>query len=115
MTVLTGQDEAMGRGDLSTPAELGERVLLEVEEALGPGVELEPAGPGGGGLVVRRTRRGAVWLGVDRAVLVDSDDGRGRAVAVLVAVPASTFSGCRIEGHLWGGFRGRGGSVLVAT
>jgi hypothetical protein len=93
----------------------GDRVLLEVEEALGPGVELEPVGPRGGGLVVRRARRGGVWMGVDRAVLSASDDGRGRQLPVLVALPGSTFAGCRIEGHLIGGFQWEGEMVLVAT
>lgn len=93
----------------------GERVILEVEEALGPGVELEPVGPRGGGLVVRRARRGGVWMGVDRAVLDASDDGRGRQLPVLVALPGSTFAGCRIEGHLVGGFRWGGETVLVAA
>ena len=93
----------------------GERVLVEVEEAAGPGVELEPVGPRGGGLVVRRARRGGLWLGFDRAVVIDSDDGRGRALRVLVAVPGSTFAGCHIEARLWGALQAGQQTLLVAT
>jgi hypothetical protein len=88
-------------------------VLVEVEEALGPGLDygrdLEH-----GGIVVRGARGGGLWLGADRGFLVDSDDGHGREVPVLVALPASSFVGARIDAELVGGFSGGAGLVLVA-
>ena len=66
-------------------------VLVEVEEALGPGLDyardLER-----GGILVSGTRGGGLWLGADRGFLVDSDDGHGRAVPVLVVLPAAAAS-----------------------
>jgi hypothetical protein len=85
--------------------------LVEVEQALGPGVDFERDGHGQ--LLGRRARSGRLWFGFDRAALVDSDDGLGRRVAVLVAVPASTFAGCRLEIELTGAWQTRSGSVLV--
>lgn len=84
---------------------------MEVEQALGPGVDFERDGHGQ--LVGRQARPGRLWLGFDRTALVDSDDGLGRRVAVLVAVPASTFAGCRLEIELAGGWQTRSGSILV--
>lgn len=88
-------------------------VDLDVEEAMGPGLDLE-RGPDGRGLVARRARQHGVWLGVDRAGLIESDDGRGRRQGVLVALPSSSFVGCRIEAELVGGFDERPAPVLVA-
>jgi hypothetical protein len=89
------------------------RVLIEIDEPMGPGVDFEP-NVDGIGSTARRARLRGPWLGLDRGHLVDADDGSGREVPVLVAVPASTFAGCRIEGDLVGGLAVPGGSVLVA-
>ena len=90
----------------------GSRVLVEVEQALGPGVEFEREAYGG--LVGRRARRGGPWLGFDRAAVVDSDDGSGRRLPVVVALPASTYAGCRLEVELAGAWRTSTGTILVA-
>jgi hypothetical protein len=87
-------------------------VVVDVEEAPGPGVDFEV--DAGVGLVGRRSRRGAAWLGFDRAALVDSDDGQGRGVPVLVALPASTFRGARLQVELRGGWHTERGVVLLA-
>ena len=78
--------------------------LAEVEEALGPGLDYghDPER----GLHVRSARGGSLWLGVDRAFLVDSDDGRGRRLPLLVALPASSSPGARVEVELVGAFEG---------
>lgn len=89
------------------------RVVVEVDEPMGPGVEFE-VNVGGIGSTARRARVRGPWLGLDRGHLVDTDDGMGRAVPVLVALPASTFVGCRIEGELMGGLAAPGHTVLVA-
>ena len=89
------------------------RILIEVVEALGPGLELEPD-QRPGGLVAARARAGGLWLGFDRGALVDSDDGSGRSVPVLIAVPGSTWPGCRIDAELIGALAAGGRTVLVA-
>jgi hypothetical protein len=86
-------------------------VRVEVEQAPGPGIDFEH--DRGIGLVGRRARPGGLWLGFDRAALVDSDDGRGRRVPVLVASPASTFSGARLEVELSGCWSAASGPILV--
>jgi len=96
-----------------TAAHSRHAVLVEVEEALGPGLDYE-RDPERGGIVVRGARGGGVWLGVDRGFLVDGDDGHGRAVPVLVALPASSFAGARIDAELLGGYSDASGLVLVA-
>ena len=85
---------------------------VEVEQALGPGIdyEVDPRA----GLVGRRVRPAGPWLGFDRAALVDSDDGSGRRVPVIVAVPGSTFIGARLETELVGGWRVHNRVILVA-
>ena len=88
-------------------------VIVEIERALGPGVDFERER--GNGLVGRRARPGGAWLGFDRGALVDSDDGTGRRVAVLVALPASTFAGARLEVDLVGGWMTTDAVVLLAT
>jgi hypothetical protein len=96
---------------MSRPA--GPTVLVQVEEALGPGLDYRED-LDRGGVAISGSRRGALWLGVDRAFLVDSDDGRGRALPVLVALPSSSFVGARIDAELAGGYAESSGSVLVA-
>jgi hypothetical protein len=86
-------------------------LVAEVEEALGPGVDFEREP--GAGLIARTARPARLWLGFDRAALVDSDDGHGRRIPVLVAVPASTFAGARIVVELTGGVRSAHGPILV--
>jgi hypothetical protein len=88
-------------------------ILVEVEEALGPGLEYD-RDLERGGIVLKGARGGGLWLGADRAFLVDSDDGHGRAVPVLVALSASSFVGARIDAELVGGFSDASGLVLVA-
>jgi hypothetical protein len=45
--------------------------------------------------------------------LLDTDDGHGRRLPILVAVPASTFTGARLSVELAGGWRERGRTVLL--
>jgi hypothetical protein len=95
------------------PVHAPARLLVEVVEPLGPGLELERDGRAGG-LVATRARTGGFWLGLDRGALVDSDDGSGRSLPVLVAVPGSTWPGCRIDAELVGALAAGGRIVLVA-
>lgn len=90
------------------------RVVVEIEEALGPGLDLE-LNPTSGRPIARRARVGGLWLGLDRGALAESDDGHGRAIPVVVALPAASFPGCRIEAELVGGYRSASGAVLVAA
>jgi len=74
-------------------------VELAVDQALGPGVEVEvDAG------IARAVepRAGGLWLGLDRAHLVDSDAGDGTELPAVVALPGSTFTGCRLTAELSG-------------
>jgi hypothetical protein len=89
------------------------RVLVEIDEPMGPGVEFD-VNVDGIGSTARRARLRGPWLGLDRGHLVEADDGSGREVPVLIALPASTFVGCRIEGELVGGLAAPAGTVLVA-
>jgi hypothetical protein len=65
------------------------------------------------GLVGRRARRLVPWPGLDRAALLETDDGLGRRLPILVAVPASTFAGARLAVELVGGWRDRGRTTLL--
>lgn len=96
----------------SAPFE-GRRILVEVERASGPGpvVEFDDRGHP----VVRRFRTGGLWLGFDHGVVLETDDGRGRNLAALVALPASTFPGCRIEAELVGALAATDRVVLLAA
>jgi hypothetical protein len=87
------------------------RVIVEIEEALGPGVEFEAVA--GSGLVGRHGRSGSAWLGFDRGGIVDSDDGSGRLLPIVVGLPASTFRGARLEVEVTGGWRTADGVVLL--
>jgi len=89
------------------------RLLVEVVEPLGPGLELE-RDLRTGGLVATQARAGGLWLGLDRGALVDSDDGSGRSLPVLVAVPGSTWPGCRIDAAIVGALKSGGRTILVA-
>jgi len=89
-------------------------VIAEVEEPAGPGLDVE-IDPATRRPTAVRVRNAGLWLGVDRAALVDSDDAHGRSVPVLVALPASTFAGCRVRAVLVGAFEGAGPAVLVAA
>jgi hypothetical protein len=86
-------------------------VLAEVEQALGPGVEFEHDPRVG--LVGRRARTLTAWPGLDRAAVIDSDDGLGRRLPILVAAPSSTFNGARLAVELAGGWRERGRTTLL--
>ncbi len=96
---------------MSAPLDPG-RGLVEVVEALGPGLEFD-ADPATRGLVARRARHRSPWLGLDRASLVGSDDGTGRGIRALVAVPVSTYAGCRIEVEWIGAVFDERGPILV--
>ena len=89
-------------------------ITVEVEDALGPGLEIE-VDAASHRPTARRYRPGGVWLGFDRATLVASDDGAGTALAVLVALPISSFRGCRMEVELVAALEDRGRVVLVAA
>jgi hypothetical protein len=97
--------------DARRPMRAPMMLVAEVEEALGPGVDFER--DPGAGLIARRARRARLWLGFDRAALVESDDGLGRRIPLLVALPASTFPGARVAVELTGGFRSARGLILV--
>ena len=102
------------RGDgLAAPGAGRSTVLVEVEQPLGPGLDFERDAHGQ--LIARRARAGGPWFGVDRAALVESDDGSGRALPVLVAVPVSTHAGARIEAVLVGGWQDGARATLVAA
>ena len=96
---------------MSVPLDPG-RGMVEVVEALGPGLEFDQD-PATHERVARRARNRGPWLGLDRAAVVDSDDGSGRGIRVLVAVPVSTFAGCRIEVAWTGAVRDDRGPILV--
>ena len=102
-----------GQTDTGGPGTGGRTVLVEVEQPLGPGLDFERDAHGQ--LVARRARAGGPWFGLDRAALAESDDGTGRAVPVLVAVPVSTHVGARIEASLVGGWREVARATLVAA
>jgi len=87
------------------------RVIAEVEEALGPGVEFDP--DDGHGVLGQRARTGHGWLGFDRAAVSESDDGSGRRLPLLVGLPASTFMGARLSVELVGGWRSVGRTLLI--
>lgn len=87
-------------------------VTVEVEQALGPGIDFERGR--NQDLVGIRARASAGWLGFDRAALTNSDDGHGRSVPVLVALPASTFAGARLEVEVVGGWLLPTSLILVA-
>lgn len=90
----------------------GRRIVVEVERAPGPGpvVELDERRQP----IVRRFRTGGLWLGFDHGSIPETDDGRGRTLAALVALPASTFPGCQIEAELTGALVAGEQVVLLA-
>lgn len=87
-------------------------IRVEVEEALGPGVDFE-ARDGDRAFIGRQARAGTRWTGFDRAAVEESDDGQGRRLPIVVAVPASTFVGARLEIDLLGGWQIRMSTILV--
>jgi hypothetical protein len=86
-------------------------LLLEVEKAPGPGIDFEHVDRE---LIGMRARAGGIWLGFDRAAVVETDDGSGSRLAAVVAVPVSTFAGCRLRARVAGAWREEGRLVLVA-
>jgi hypothetical protein len=101
----------MAAAAMTAPLERG-RGLVEVVDALGPGLEFDQD-PLSRERVARRARARGPWLGLDRAVVVESDDGSGRGVRALVGVPVSTFAGCRIEVGWTGAVCDDRGPILV--
>lgn len=87
------------------------RELVEVTEPLGPGLDVEIGAEGSP--VVVRARPGVAFPGFDRGFLVDSDDGSGRSVRAVVALPASSHRGCRIAVRWQGVVRDDRGPILV--
>ncbi len=87
------------------------RELVEVTEPLGPGLDVEVGAEGSP--VVVRARPGPAFPGFDRGFLVDSDDGSGRSVRAVVALPASSHRGCRIAVRWQGVVRDDQGPILV--
>ena len=98
---------------MTSPAQGTRPEIVEVTEPLGPGLDFG-IDASGRPLVATHARTRLAWLGLDRAEVVESDDGSGRAVRVLVAVPTSTFCGCRIQVQWTGGIVDRHGPILVA-
>lgn len=90
---------------------MSDRELVEVSEPLGPGLDVEP---GDGGVpVVVRARAAGPYLGLDRGFVVDSDDGTGRAVRALVALPSSSWRGCRVRVRWDGVVHDARGVILI--
>lgn len=87
------------------------RELVEVTEPLGPGFDVEHRGDGAP--VVVRARADGVFPGLDRGFVVDSDDGTGRSLRALVALPASSWRGCRVEVRWQGVARDARGAILL--
>ena len=85
-------------------------VELAIDEALGPGLDVVVAAD-----VPRVTsaRPGGLWLGLDRAYLVDSDAGDGTELAAVVALPRSSFPGCHVAAELAGALVETDRTVLV--
>ncbi len=106
---MTADAATLGPDSGHAPA----RLRIEVVEALGPGLELAHD-QRTGGLVAARARSGGLWLGFDRGALVDSDDGSGRSVPVIVAVPGSTWPGCQVDAEIVGALAAGGRTILVA-
>jgi hypothetical protein len=77
------------------------RLIIEIDEPMGPGVEFD-ANVDGIGSTARRARVRGPWLGLDRGHLVDTDDGSGRAVPALIALAASGDEARRIVAGLDG-------------
>ncbi len=87
------------------------RELVEVTEPLGPGLVVETVA--GDAPLVVRARSAWSYPGLDRGFVVDSDDGTGRAVRALVALPASSWRGCHVDVRWEGLVRDARGAVLV--
>jgi hypothetical protein len=86
--------------------------IVVVTDPLGPGLDFT-IDRAGRPLVASRARSRMAWLGLDRAEVIESDDGSGRAVRALVGVPVSTFAGCRVQVTWTGGVEDTGGPILV--
>lgn len=98
-----------GRRSSATPT-IHAAVTLEVEEALGSGLDVVVEHG-----VARATnaRRGSLWLGLDRAHVIETDAGDGASLAAVVALPASSFPGCRIRAEVVGALKDGHRSVLA--
>lgn len=92
----------------------GRPIPIDVEDALGPGVDIE-FDLTSGRPVARRARNRGPWLGLDRGSVVDTDDGHGRRLPALIGLPASTFAGCRIEARVCGALSRAGGPPIIVT
>jgi hypothetical protein len=98
---------------MTSPAPGTRPEIIEVTEPLGPGLDFG-VDAAGRPVVATHARSRLAWLGLDRAEVVESDDGSGRGIRVLVGVPVSTFAGCRIQVQWTGGVVDRHGPILVA-
>ncbi len=84
---------------------------IVIDEALGPGLDVEVRG---GAPTIAGARGGGPWLGLDRGHLAESDAGDGTELPAVVALPASSFAGCRVPSELAGALVDGSRSVLVA-
>ena len=87
------------------------RVDLIVDEALGRGLDLAVHD---GAITIVAERPGGAWLGLDRGHLDESDAGDGTELAAIVALPTSSFAGCRVSAELAGALVAGPRAVLVA-
>jgi len=90
----------------------GGLLTVEIEEPLGPGVDVE-FDLAAGRALARRARLRGPWLGLDRGSVVDTDDGHGRRLPALVGLPASTFAGCRVETQVCGALENESGPPII--
>ena len=65
-----------------------------VDEALGPGLDIVVRD---GAPAIAGVRAGTAWLGLDRGHLEESDAGDGTELPALIALPVSSFAGCRVS------------------
>lgn len=91
------------------------RAWFRIEEAAGPGLDLTLQ-HGRFGPVIIGARPGGSFLGLDRAVVADTDTGDGTLLAAVVALPTSSSAGCWLEAEVCGALLGQAGqTVIVAT
>lgn len=88
------------------------RAWLAVEEPGGPGLEVAQVS-GRPGPVITGARRGGGWLGLDRAVVIETDTGEGTLLPAVVALPTSSSAGALVEADICGVLTSDAGSPVV--